>query len=213
LSVGYWQLAIGSCQLAIGSWPLAVVSWPLSVVSCQLSVGYWQLSVVSCQLSIVSNNNFLNNSLPYYNCNYICSLFKTDHMNLDKYIAVSGLPGLYELVNSRSNGLLVSDIDQKKTRFVSMRKHQFTPLATVAIYTYDDATELKIIFKTMLEKMEDAPPVSIKEDSDTIRAYFESILPDYDEDRVQVSDIKKVIKWFNFLNDRGLLTLSSDEEE
>lgn len=134
-------------------------------------------------------------------------------MNLDKYIAVSGLPGLYELVNSRSNGLLVSDIDNKKTRFISMRKHQFTPLATVAIYTYDDATELKVIFKTMLEKIETNPPVSIKESSDTIRTYFASILPDYDEDRVQVSDIKKVIKWFLFLNERNLISFDSDEEE
>lgn len=135
-------------------------------------------------------------------------------MNLDKYIAVSSLPGLYELVNSRSNGLLVSDIDTKKTKFVSMRKHQFTPLATVAIYTYSDATELKVIFKTMLEQFEENPPISIKENSDNIRAYFGSILPEYDADRVQVSDIKKVIKWFNFLKDRSLLNLdSSDEEE
>jgi len=134
-------------------------------------------------------------------------------MNLDKFIAVSGLPGLYELVNSRPNGLLVSDIDTKKTRFVSMRKHQFTPLATVAIYTYDDATELKLIFKTMLEQMEENPPVSLKENSDSIRGYFASILPDYDEDRVQVSDIKKVIKWFNFLNERSLVNFQDEEEE
>lgn len=134
-------------------------------------------------------------------------------MNLDKYIAVSGLPGLYEIVNSRNNGLLVSDIDTKKTKFVSMRKHQFTPLATVAIYTYDDATELKVIFKTMMEQMEENPPVSVKEKSDVIREYFGTILPDHDEDRVQISDIKKVIKWFNFLNERSLLTFESDEEE
>ena len=134
-------------------------------------------------------------------------------MNLDNYIAVSGLPGLYKLVNSRNNGLLVSDIDSGKTKFVSIRKHQFTPLATVAIYTYDDATELKVIFKTMLEQLDTNPPVNLKENSDTIREYFLSILPDYDEDRVQVSDIKKVVKWFNFLNERELLDLSSDEEE
>jgi len=135
-------------------------------------------------------------------------------MNLDKFIAVSGLPGLFKLVNSRSNGLLVSDIDTNKTKFVSIRKHQFTPLATVAIYTYDDATELKVIFKSIIEQFESNPPVSIKENSDKIREYFSEILPDYDEDRVQISDIKKVIKWFNFLYERDLINLdSSDEEE
>ena len=102
-------------------------------------------------------------------------------MNLDNFIAVSGLPGLYKMVNSRSNGLLVSDIDTGKTKFVSIRKHQFTPLATVAIYTYDDATELKEIFNNMLLQIETNPPVSLKESTDNIRAYFAQILPDYDE--------------------------------
>ena len=134
-------------------------------------------------------------------------------MNLENYIAVSGLPGLFKLVNSRNNGLIVSDIDTGKSKFVSIRKHQFTPLATVAIYTYDDATELKIIFRTMLEKFEENPPVSIKEQSSVIASYFGSILPDYDVDRVQISDMKKVIKWFNFLNERNLINLDSDEEE
>jgi hypothetical protein len=134
-------------------------------------------------------------------------------MNLDNYIAISGMPGLYNMVSSRNNGLLVSDIDSGKTKFVSIRKHQFTPLATVAIYTLDDATELKLIFKSMLERYETLPPVSVKASSDEIREYFDQVLPDYDEDRVQVSDIKKVIKWFNFLHERNLLEFSSDEEE
>jgi len=134
-------------------------------------------------------------------------------MNLENYIAISGLPGIFKMVSSRSNGLLVSDIDTDKTRFVSIRKHQFTPLGTVAIYTMDDATELKVIFRSMLEQLDSNPPVDIKESADVLRAYFEKILPDYDEDRVQVSDIRKVIKWFNFLHERDLLSLSSDEEE
>lgn len=134
-------------------------------------------------------------------------------MNLENYIAISGMPGLFKMINSRSNGLLVSDIDTGKTKFVSIRQHQFTPLATVAIYTVDDATELKVIFKTMLEQLETNPPVNIKDSATLLREYFAQILPDYDEDRVQVSDIKKVIKWFNFLNERNLLDVAGDEEE
>ena len=134
-------------------------------------------------------------------------------MKLDKYIAVSGLPGLYELVNTRNNGLLISDLDTGKRRFVSTRKHQFTPLGTIAIYTFDDATELKLIFKKIAELSENNPPIELTESSADIRAYFETILSDYDPDRVHVSDIKKVIKWYNFLNDRQLLTFESDEEE
>ena len=94
-------------------------------------------------------------------------------MKLDKYIAVSGLPGLYELVNTRNNGLLISDLDTGKRRFVSTRKHQFTPLGTIAIYTFDDATELKLIFKKIAELSENNPPIELTESSADIRAYFE----------------------------------------
>ncbi|HHH54553.1 MAG TPA: hypothetical protein ENK91_12910 [Bacteroidetes bacterium] len=134
-------------------------------------------------------------------------------MNLEKYIAVSGLQGIYELVNTRNNGLIIKDLDNEKTRFVSTRKHQFTPLGTVAIYTYDDATELKIIFKTMFEKSSELPIPTPKVSNEELKSYFEKILPDYDPDRVHVSDIKKVIKWYNFLTERDLLDFSSDEEE
>lgn len=134
-------------------------------------------------------------------------------MKLDKYIAVSGLPGIYELINTRNNGLLISDLDNGKTRFVSTRKHQFTPLGTIAIYTYEDATELKKVFKTISEQLESNPLISTNESSSKIREYFEKILPDYDPERVHVSDIKKVIKWYSFLDSRNLLTFESDEEE
>ena len=134
-------------------------------------------------------------------------------MKLEKYISITGFHGLHELINTRNNGLIVKDLDTDKTRFVSTRKHQFTPLGTVAIYTYDDATELKIIFKKMKELSQELPIIDLKSGSDEIKSYFEKILPDYDKDRVHVSDIKKVIKWYNFLNERNLLDFSNDEEE
>ncbi len=134
-------------------------------------------------------------------------------MNLEPYIAISGLPGIYKLIKTRSNGLLVSDLDTESTKFVSVRSHQFTPLGTVAIYTYEDATELKVIFRTMLEKLDKLPPPAIKESNSVLSAYFKEILPNYDEERVHMGDIKKVIKWFGFLNDRQLLKTDAEEEE
>ena len=136
-------------------------------------------------------------------------------MDLENIMAVSGLPGLYKLVSSRSNGLVVSHMDEEKTRFCSVRRHQFSPLETVAIYTYSDSTEIKEIFKTMIEKSSDLPYIAANASSADTESYFRAILPEYDEDRVYVSDMKKVIKWFHFLNDRSLLSLeaSSDEKE
>ncbi|MEL6123943.1 MAG: DUF5606 domain-containing protein, partial [Bacteroidota bacterium] len=73
-------------------------------------------------------------------------------MRIDEVVAVSGLPGLFKIGATRSNGLIVEDIDTGKSRFVSVRKHQFTPLATVAIYTDMDTVEIDHVFKAMLEK-------------------------------------------------------------
>jgi len=132
-------------------------------------------------------------------------------MNLDSYVAVSAESGLFKMVASRNNGLVLENLDTGKSKFYSVRKHQFTPLGTVAIYTLTDTSALPDIFKTMLDKYQETPPVDTKSESHEIEEYFELILPDYDEDRVSLKDMKKVIKWFNSLNDRGLLT--SEEEE
>ncbi len=133
-------------------------------------------------------------------------------MKLDKIVAVSGMSGLYNIVASRTNGIVVGDMDTGKTRFCSVRKHQFTPLETVSIYTQLDTVPLKDVFTNMRDKAETIPPVSIKGSSGDIEAYFAQILPDYDDERVHVSDMRKIIKWYMFLDQRQLL-LDSDEEE
>lgn len=138
-------------------------------------------------------------------------------MKIEEFVAVSGLSGLYKMVANRNNGLIVADLDTGKRKFAPARKHQFTPLASIGIYTNDgDTAELKVVFRTMLEKLESTPPVSTSASAVELSEYFAEILPEYDEDRVYTSDIKKVIKWFNYLNERSLLSLaeeSSDEEE
>lgn len=134
-------------------------------------------------------------------------------MNLKNILAVSGLPGLFNLVSSRPNGLVVSEFDNEKTRFCSVRKHQFTPLETVAIYTHEDTTPLAEIFATMKAQAESNPVISDKAPSDEMMDYFLSILPNYDEDKVYPSDVKKVIKWFNFLNSRNMLEDTETEVE
>lgn len=134
-------------------------------------------------------------------------------MNLEKYIAVSGQPGIFELVATRNNGLLVSDIDSKKTKFYTMRKHQFTPLGSVAIYTYKDAVAIADVFKSMNEQKEENPIPEVNISAPELFKYFDKILPDFDRDRVFISDIKKVIKWYNFLDERSILDFSGVDEE
>lgn len=135
-------------------------------------------------------------------------------MNLEKFVAVSGFTGLFKLINTRSNGILISDPDTGKTRFVSARQHQFTPLATVGIYTYEDTVELEKVFESIKELAAETPVVEPGSSPAVLREYFAKVLPEYDPDKVHISDIKKVVKWYEFLNSRGLLekTTSSEEE-
>jgi hypothetical protein len=135
-------------------------------------------------------------------------------MNLEKLVAVSGRPGIYKMAANRANGLIIQDLDTGKRSFAPSRKHQFTPLESISIYTMseDSTAELKTVFVNMLTQVESNPPVSTKASSSEVKSYFEQILPDFDRDKVLVSDIKKLIKWFNFLNARNLLELPVEGE-
>lgn len=135
-------------------------------------------------------------------------------MKLDDLIAVSGLPGLYRMAANRNNGLIVEDLETGKRRFASARRHQFTPLASIAIFTDDgESTELKNVFRNMRDQYEDRPPADPNAGATELYDYFADVLPNYDPDRVHPGDIKKVIKWFNFLHGNGLLEDNDDEEE
>lgn len=133
-------------------------------------------------------------------------------MNIKNIVAVSGLPGLFKLVATKTNGLLVADPDTGKTRFCSVRQHQFTPMETVAIYTDDDTIEIAQVFKTMLDNASKMEVPQANASHKDLQKYFEVIIPNYDRDRVFHSDMKKVIKWYNFLNERGYLTAADTAE-
>jgi len=132
-------------------------------------------------------------------------------MSLKEYVAISGLPGLFKVISSRANGLVAENIDSGKTRFYSMRKHQFTLLETVAIYTDTDSTELLDVFREIQKQATVNPPPLLSSSNADLFAYFETILPNFDKDRVLISDVKKVIKWYTFLSNHNLL--NSEEEE
>ena len=134
-----------------------------------------------------------------------------EKVDFEKLVAISGMSGIYIVAANRSNGLIVEDVDSGKRRFVSSRKHNFTPLASIGIYSAEDTTELKVVFRNMLAQLEENPPVEPNAKPEELHTYFGKVLPEYDRDKVYISDIKKVIKWFGFLNARNLI--STEEEE
>jgi hypothetical protein len=130
-------------------------------------------------------------------------------MNLEKYLVVAGTPGVHKVVATRSNGFIIEDRNVGRARFVPMRQSQVTPLATVGIYSYtqedgDGTVPLADVFQKMLDRYDTLPPVSLDSQSAAFRQYFAQILPEHDQERVHINDIKKCIKWFNFMREKGI---------
>src|ERR1700751_3121608 len=114
-------------------------------------------------------------------------------MEYNKIIAVTGLPGLYELLSSKSDGAIVRSLDDKSTKFVSSRIHQFSHLESIEVYTVRENVNLVDILKAMEGSGEKLPDE--KNDAD-VKKYFQKVYPDLDFERVYNSDLKKMIKWF-----------------
>ena len=134
-------------------------------------------------------------------------------MNLEKYPVVAGVPGVHKLVSSRPNGLVIEDRHEGRTRFVPVRQQQVTPIATVAIYTDTDEGTIALtdVFQKMLDQYDTLPPADLNANSAVLREYFTAILPEHDRDRVHINDIKKCIKWFNFMQEKGIFAEAQRE--
>ena len=129
-------------------------------------------------------------------------------MNVDKILAISGKPGLFELkIQTRSGFVAESMIDGKRIT-VSMRSN-VSLLSEISMYTYSQEKSLVEILREIAIKENEGPAISHKEDNSKLLAYFKQIVPDYDEERVYPSDIKKVLNWYNMLQAKGLV--SKDE--
>ena len=138
-------------------------------------------------------------------------------MTLEKIVAISGKPGLYEIISQTKGGLLVQSLIDKKRIPVSAM-HNVSILNDIAIYTYEDEVPLREILKTIAKKQENKEALDHKESNDKLTAFFSEVLPNYDEERVYASNIKKVVQWYNILSSAKfdfstIKNDSADEEE
>ena len=133
-------------------------------------------------------------------------------MKLEKIISISGMPGLYKMVGQMKNGIVVESLEDGK-RFPAFATHKISALEDISIYGQDEDIPLGEVFDKLHEKTGGAHALDPKSPGNEIRAYFEDFLPDYDEDRVYQTDMKKVLKWYNLLLDKDLLLPDDEEEE
>jgi len=121
-------------------------------------------------------------------------------MTLEKIIAITGKPGLYQILSQNKTSLVVESLLDKKRRAVALRQ-QLSALKDIAIYTYEEEIPLKIVFKSIFDKDNGLTSVSTKASKQELLDYFREILPEFDEDRVYISTIKKIMNWYNLLFD------------
>ena len=122
-------------------------------------------------------------------------------MEYSKLVAVTGLPGLYELISSKNDGAIVRSLDDNSTKFASSRIHNFSHLESIEVYTTGENVNLVEVFHAM-DKAGGALPDG--KDNSVLKKYFESAYPELDFERVYASDLKKMVKWFDILKKKNV---------
>ncbi|NJW51637.1 DUF5606 family protein [Salinimicrobium oceani] len=133
-------------------------------------------------------------------------------MKLDKVLSISGKPGLYELKAQTRGGFVAESMLDGKKISVNMR-HNVSLLSEIAIYTYTEEVPLREVFQKIYDKENGGEAISHKESKAKLEAYFQEVLPDYDEERVYLSDIKKIFQWYNLLISKGVTDFSKSDEK
>ncbi|NQW36136.1 MAG: DUF5606 domain-containing protein [Flavobacteriales bacterium] len=135
-------------------------------------------------------------------------------MTLDEIIAITGKPGLYKILTQNKGNIIVESLTDKK-RFPVMALQNVSTLKDISIYTYEAETPLRQVFLNIYTKENGIIPIDLKDKGAVLAQYFRGILPEYDEERVYTSNIKKVFSWYNALvtSDFDFKSLEESDEE
>lgn len=127
-------------------------------------------------------------------------------MEFKDIISLSGMPGLYELVSTKGDGIIVRSLEDNKSQFVSSRLHGVSSLDTISVFLKnEETTELKKVLQQMQQKETELPLPDSKGDDKKLKEYFSKVLPDYDQEKVHTSDMKKMVKWYGILKSHDLI--------
>jgi hypothetical protein len=133
-------------------------------------------------------------------------------MNLKDILSISGYGGLFRFISQGRNGVIVEGLIDKK-RMNASSTLRISALEEVAIFTSDKEVSLKEVFRKIFQKENGKPCIDAKSDNNKLKAYFLEILPEYDQEKVYVSDMKKVYNWYNILVGLNMVDLEEDKPE
>ena len=132
-------------------------------------------------------------------------------MNLKDILAISGYGGLFRFISQGRNGVIVEGLTDNK-RMNATSSMRVSALEDIAIFTDEKELPLKDIFRKIFQKENGGPALNTKLENDKIKAYFAEVVPDYDRDKVYVSDMKKVLTWYNILQSLNMIDLEEDKD-
>jgi hypothetical protein len=132
-------------------------------------------------------------------------------MNISGIIAISGRPGLFKVIAQGKNNVIVESLVDRK-RFPAYSSDRISALEDISIYTYEDEKPLKEIFSAIHEKENGEETISHKEKEEALTDYLMTVLPNYDQEKVYISDIKKIFQWYNLLHKSGELKIEETVE-
>ena len=135
-------------------------------------------------------------------------------MDISNIISMSGMPGLYKvLAQSKNGGVIVESLLDKK-RFPAFASNRISTLEDISIYTTGDDLPLKDVYQKIYDKEKGGPcPDPKASDEKALRAYLETVVPEYDKERVHISDLRKLFTWYNILQKAGLLEAKEPEDK
>ena len=132
-------------------------------------------------------------------------------MDYSKLVAITGFPGLFELVGKKGDGILVKNLDDNSVKFISSRSKTFTQLEGIEIFTIRENVILAEVFLAMKASEE---PLPSEKDAVELKNYFTKVYPDLDFDRVYPSDMKKMVRWFAVIKKHDVeIKLPQEETE
>lgn len=133
-------------------------------------------------------------------------------MNLTGIIAISGRPGLYKVIAQGKNSIIVESLMDNK-RFPAYASDRISALDDISIYTYDEDAPLRELLTAIYKKEDGKECPSHKESLTVLQNYLLEILPNYDQERVYPSDVKKMFQWYNLLHKSGNLKIEEVKAE
>ena len=136
-------------------------------------------------------------------------------MNFKDIAAVSGKGGLFKVVKPTKTGVILESLDDNHSKLVTSLNQKVSILAEISVYCTgeEETIALNEVFIKIKEEFSDDPGVDKNSDADELKSFFAHILPDYDRDRVYVSDIKKIVNWYLIIHKFAPDLLLKEEKE